>query len=180
MTTPNPFIEIASSFPLLSLVTFLPLVGAILVALVPNNNHKALHGTGLFVSLLTFFVSLFIWKGFEPIAGFQLVDRNEWVPGGIYYILGIDGLSLLLVMLTTIITPLALLSATSAIEHRVKEFVINVLILETGMLGSLMALDLFFYYLFLKFIYYFFILWNHKRLVLRRPLIMLSLFRLPT
>jgi NADH-quinone oxidoreductase subunit M len=148
MFTPNPFIEIASGYPLLSLVTFLPLFGAALVALVPNDNRKALQVTGLFSSMLTLLGATLIWRGFDAVAGFQMVDRAEWLPGGICYCLGVDGLNLLLVMLTAFITPLVLLSAMSSIQKRVKEFVLSVLLLETAMLGCVMALDIFLFYFF--------------------------------
>ena len=144
----NPFVEIPSQFPLLSLITFLPVLGALFVAFVPRENKTAAIGTGIFFSVTTFFLSCFLWRRFEDMAGFQMVDRTEWIPGGIGYALGIDGISLLMVMLTTLFTPLVLWASTSSIEKRTKEFVINMLILETGMLGALLALDLFLFYVF--------------------------------
>jgi NADH-quinone oxidoreductase subunit M len=148
MLAQNPFAELPSEFPLLTLLTFLPAIGALLIAVLPRANERAVRGTGLFVSVLTFLVSIGLWRTFQDVVGFQLVDRASWAPGGIGYALGVDGISLLIVMLTTIITPIALLSATHAIEHRVKEFVIAVLVLETAMIGALLSIDLFLYYVF--------------------------------
>jgi len=148
MLAQNPFVELPGELPLLTIVTFLPAIGAALIALMPKEAQKAIFGTGIFVSLLTFIISLGIWRAFDDVVGFQMVDRAEWAPGGIGYALGIDGISILIVMLTTIIIPIALWSATKAIEHRVKEFVIAVLVLETAMIGALLAIDLFLYYVF--------------------------------
>ncbi len=145
----SPFAETMASFPLLSLVTFLPVAGALLLLLVPGTNERAIRGTGLFISLVAFIASVFVWRRFADVTGFQLVERHAWIPSlGIGYTLGIDGISFLLVMLTTFITPIALLSSTHAIEHRVKEFTISVLLLETAMLGALVSLDLVLFYVF--------------------------------
>ncbi|MFT7621953.1 MAG: NADH-quinone oxidoreductase subunit M [Myxococcota bacterium] len=144
----HPFVELPSQIPILSLVCFLPLLGAFMVALTPRDNPTAARGLGLFFSVATFVASLFVWKNFADTAGFQMVDRAEWVPGGIGYAIGIDGISLLLVMLTTLLTPLTLWASHSTIDKRVKEFVVNILILETGMLGGLLALDLFLFFVF--------------------------------
>jgi NADH-quinone oxidoreductase subunit M len=144
----NPFAELSSSFPLLSLVTFLPLLGVVFIACIPRANAGAIRATGIFVGCVTFLISLLIWRGFGDVVGFQLVDRAEWVDGGIGYLVGVDGISLFLVLLTTFLTPLTLLSATKAITDRTKEFVMCMLLLETGMLGALLALDLFLFYVF--------------------------------
>jgi len=144
----NPFVELPGTIPLLSLVTFMPLIGAVLIAFLPRKNEAAARGTALFFSLMTFALSLLIWRRFSDVVGFQMVDRYEWVGGGIGYALGVDGISLLLIMLTTLLTPITLIAASSSIDKRVKEFVISMLILETGMLGGLMALDLFLFFFF--------------------------------
>ncbi|HIA02176.1 MAG TPA: NADH-quinone oxidoreductase subunit M [Myxococcales bacterium] len=144
----SPFVEISGSFPLLSLVTFLPAIGAVFVALTGKDNPRAARATGIFFSVLAFVVSLFVWRHFANVAGFQLVDRMPWIDGGIGYALGVDGISILLVMLTTFLTPLTLLSTNKAVTRRVREFIICILILETAMLGTLMSLDLFLFYVF--------------------------------
>jgi len=145
-------IETTAQFPLLSLVTFLPLAGVLMVAFVPRSEPGTLRNVGLGFSLLTFLVSLALWTGFEgDLAGFQLLDRVEWFDGSVSYALAVDGISLLLVMLTTFLTPVVILGAYRAITERVKEFVISMLVLECGMLGALLAVDLFLFYVFWEF-----------------------------
>jgi NADH-quinone oxidoreductase subunit M len=132
----------------LLIVLLLPLVGAIALMAVPREEDGVAKGVGFAVSLLTFFVSLLIWKGFDKRAdGFQLVFDKDWIPVlGARFKLGVDGISLWLVLLTTFLTPLVLLSSWGAIEKKVKEFTISFLVLETGMLGAFLALDLFVFY----------------------------------
>ena len=135
---------------ILSLVTFIPAAGAVLVLLVPRGRQALVKGAALAVSLLTFVVSLPLWIRFNPAsADYQFVEQRAWMPTlGISYHVGIDGISLLLVLLTTFLMPLVLLSAWHAIETREKEFAITMLLLETGMLGVFVALDLFLFYVF--------------------------------
>ncbi len=135
---------------LLSAVTFLPAVGAVGLAFVPRRSERALRGGGLAVAVLTFLLSLQLYAGFDAgSADYQFEERRAWLPAlGVGYHLGIDGISLLLVLLTTFLTPLALASAWQAIEDRGKEFVITLLILESGMLGVFVSLDLFLFYVF--------------------------------
>ncbi len=135
---------------ILSLVTFVPAVGAVLILLLPRGWAAAAKGVALGVSVLTFVVSLPLWTGFNSAsADYQFVEQRVWMPTlGISYHLGIDGISLLLVLLTTFLMPLVLLSAWHAIESRVKEFAITMLLLETGMLGVFVSLDLFLFYIF--------------------------------
>ena len=135
---------------LISLVTFLPAAGAVLLAFVPRQATAALRAGALIVSLLTFAVSLPLWFGFDAeSADFQFEDVARWMPGlGVAYHVGIDGISLLLVLLTTFLIPIALASAWHAIGQGTKEFVIAMLVLETGMLGVFVALDLFLFFVF--------------------------------
>ena len=139
----------ASSYLLLATL-FLPLVGAILVMLVPAEERDLARGIGLGVSLLTFLVSLGILGPFNrTIGGMQMVFDKEWIPGlGAHFKVGIDGISIWLVLLTTFITPVVLLSAHKAIDKRVREFVAAMLILEVAMVGTFMAADLFLFYVF--------------------------------
>jgi NADH-quinone oxidoreductase subunit M len=134
----------------LSLVTFVPTVGAILIALLPRDRPEVLKQSALGVSVLTFLVSIPLWTGFDATsADYQFVEQLAWMPTlGVSYHLGIDGISLLLVLLTTFLVPLVLLSAWDAIEIRLKEFVVTMLLLETGMLGVFVSLDLFLFYIF--------------------------------
>jgi NADH-quinone oxidoreductase subunit M len=135
---------------LLSVVTFLPLAGAIALALVPRRQETALRIGALVIALLTFVASLPLYFRFDATsAEYQFEEVARWMPTlGITYHLGIDGISLLLVLLTTFLTPIALASAWHAIEERGKEFVITLLLLETGMIGVFVSLDLFLFYVF--------------------------------
>ncbi len=133
---------------LITAILILPLAGALLIMLVPREEENVARGIGIGTSLVTFLVSLLLWTGFDTSqGGFQFVTDKVWIESfGIHYKVGIDGISLWLVLLTTFLTPLVLLSATKAITKKVKEFVITFLILETGMLGTFVAIDLFLFY----------------------------------
>lgn len=135
---------------LLTAVVFLPAIGAVLLALFPAGDHRNLKATALGLTLLDFGLSVPLWTGFRPeVAGYQFAKTVSWIPSfGISYSIGVDGISLVLVLLTTFLMPLTLLGAWRAIEHRVKEFVIAMLVLQTGMLGAFVALDLFLFYVF--------------------------------
>jgi NADH-quinone oxidoreductase subunit M len=137
---------------LLSIVLWLPMAGAILLMLFPRSAEGAIKGTALAVSIATFVVSLVILTGFrDGVAEFQLVESYPWIESwGIRYALGIDGISLWLVMLTTFLTPIVLLSSWNSIHKYVKEYLIAMLVLETGMLGSFFALDLLLFYIFFE------------------------------
>jgi len=141
---------------LLSIVTFLPLVGAVLLALVPRDEagqHRAITFT---VTLVTFFLSLGLWFGFDVAPGaaeFQFEERYAWMSSiGIGYHVGLDGVALLLVMLTTVLMPIVVLSTWKAVEDRVKEFMVALLVLETAMIGTFGALDLILFYVFWELI----------------------------
>ncbi len=135
---------------LLSIVTFLPAAGAVLVFLLPRRQEALTKAAALAVTVVAFAASLPLYWGFDSaVADYQFVELRAWMPTlGISYHLGIDGISLLLVLLTTFLMPLVLLSAWRAIESRWKEFAITMLLLETGMLGVFVALDLFLFYVF--------------------------------
>ncbi len=138
------------SADLLTAVVFLPALGAVLLALFPPQDHTNLKATALGVTCVTFGASLALWTGFDPdTLGYQFAAEVVWIPSfGIRYAIGIDGIALTLIVLTTFLMPITLLGAWSAIQHRVKEFVIACLLLETGMLGAFVALDLFLFYVF--------------------------------
>jgi NADH-quinone oxidoreductase subunit M len=134
---------------LLSLLVLAPTAGALVIALLPRSAEKLARLLGLLVSTAVFLLSLLLVRGFEPGAQMQFLEQRRWLPDyGISYKLGIDGLSLWLVLLTTFLTPLALLGSWSSIEQRVKEFNVFMLLLETGMLGVFCSLDLFLFYIF--------------------------------
>jgi NADH-quinone oxidoreductase subunit M len=135
---------------LLSAITFLPAVGALALLLLDRRDERRLRQVALAVSVATFLVSLLVWIGFRSErAGMQFEEQAVWIPlSGITYHVGVDGISVLLVLLTTFLTPLCLLSAWTQITTRVKEFLISMLLLETGMLGVFVALDLFLFFVF--------------------------------
>ncbi len=133
---------------ILSVITWLPLAGALLLMLFPREEEGLLRGGALVVSLVTFFASLFLLPGFDP-AGWNHVVDAEWVPTlGIHYHLGVDGISLWLILLTTFLMPIVLLSTWGSINKKVREFAVAMLVLETGMIGTFLALDLFVFYVF--------------------------------
>jgi NADH-quinone oxidoreductase subunit M len=141
--------------PILSLVIFAPLVGALVLVLVPGERVSAVRGVALATSLVTLGLSLLAVLGFDPSAapevtgGFQLVERTSWIPFfGIDYLVGADGISLVLVVLTTLLTAVSVLASWRPITTRVKEYMISFLILEVGMLGVFLALDTFLFYVF--------------------------------
>ncbi len=139
---------------LLTLVTFFPVVGVVLVLAGPRGKGAA-RWIALVTSFLTFLISLIVLARFdlhEP--GLQLVTRLPWIRVAgwtIEYHLGVDGLSLLLVLLTTLLAPIAILSTWTAVEDRVREFMAFFLLLETGMVGVFLAQDLFLFYIFWEF-----------------------------
>jgi len=135
---------------LLSAVTFLPGAGGLALLLIPGRRRGVARVAALAVSLVTFALSLPLYFGFDrDNPGYQFEEYRMWMPTlGVSYHIGIDGISLLLVLLTTFLTPLALASAWDGIEDRVEGFVATMLILETGMLGVFVSLDLFLFYMF--------------------------------
>ena len=139
------------NFPLLSLVTYLPAVGALLMVLfVSGRNHQAVRYTALGIAVADFLLSLLILPYYKVSqSGFQLLEKSTWIKGmGIQYQMGVDGISLLLVLLTTFLGALAILSSFSAITQRVKEYMACLLVLQTGMIGVFFALDIVLFYVF--------------------------------
>ncbi len=139
-----------NEFPILSLVVFLPLVGALVTALLPGRMTNAIRGTALVFALLAWVASLLLFVGFIPDRpGFAYKETVDWIAlFGIQYKVGVDGLSLVMVVLTTTISWIAILASFLPIQTRVKEYMVSFLILEVGMLGVFVALDLFLFYIF--------------------------------
>jgi NADH-quinone oxidoreductase subunit M len=141
-------------WPILSIVTFLPLLGAALIMTLPKTEAgvRNIRHTALWTSLLTFVVSLFILVYFDPKnPGFQLMERAEWIPGaGIIYQKGIDGISLWFVLVSTLLTPICVMAVWQSIQTRVREFMVALLVLETMMVGMFTALDLILLYVFFE------------------------------
>jgi NADH-quinone oxidoreductase subunit M len=134
----------------LSLILFTPLAGALLLLLVDKENVGAIRWIANAVALLGFVISVPLWFLYNPGSGdFQFVERLPWIPSiGAEYFLGVDGLSALLILLTTMMGFIAILSSWGAITERVKEYYIFLLVLQTGMLGAFMALDFLLFFLF--------------------------------
>src|SRR5258708_4291386 len=139
---------------ILSIILFTPLVGALLVLFIPKDNKDAIRWVANIFALLGFLVSLplvpWFWaQRFEPGFKFMEGTPNNWIPSiGAGYNLGIDGISFLLIMLTTLLGAISILSSWTAIENRVKEYYVWFLVLQTGMLGVFMALDFFLFFVF--------------------------------
>jgi NADH-quinone oxidoreductase subunit M len=139
-----------TGLPLLTLTIFAPLAGAILVAFIPRRQVALTRWTAFGFSLLALALSLALLLGFQPAArGFQYVEDMPWIPAfGVDYRVGVDGISLLLVVLTTLLTAVSILASFRPIQDRVKEYMISFLVLEVGMVGVFAALDLFLFYIF--------------------------------
>ncbi|KJS40256.1 MAG: NADH-quinone oxidoreductase chain 13 [Rhodospirillaceae bacterium BRH_c57] len=144
-----------TDLPLLSIVTFLPLVGAAFILLVRGEEAvvaRNARNVALLTSAATFLLSLGVWAGFDnSTADFQFVEQAAWMPQwGINYHMGVDGISMLFVILATFLTPLCILSAWEAVQKRVKEYMVAFLILETFMIGMFCALDYVLFYVFFE------------------------------
>ena len=145
-----------NEIPLLSLLTFLPLIGAGMILFLARGSEADIARNSrwgaIWTSGITFLVSIPLWFKFDQSsAKFQFVEKLEWMPQfGISYHMGVDGISLLFVMLTTLLTPICILASWDSIKDRVKEFMISFLILETFMIGMFCALDLFVFYIFFE------------------------------
>ncbi|OUR77035.1 NADH-quinone oxidoreductase subunit M [Alphaproteobacteria bacterium 46_93_T64] len=139
---------------ILSYVTFLPLVGALLILLTGGKEEVAARNArqvALWTTLATFAVSLLIWINFDNSqSGFQFVEKADWLGGGINYHMGVDGISMLFIILTTFLMPICILASWTSINSRVREFMIAFLIMETLMIGVFCALDMVLFYLFFE------------------------------
>ena len=142
------------NFPILSSITFLPLIGAFFIFLTrseKNQSDKNPIYLSLFTSFTNFFLALFLWYSFDPTTyDFQFVEENTWISGFIKFKFGIDGISILFILLTAFITPICIISCINSIKSRLKEFLIAILVLETFMIGVFCSLDLVIFYLFFE------------------------------
>ncbi|MCP2605001.1 NADH-quinone oxidoreductase subunit M [Candidatus Aminicenantes bacterium AH-873-B07] len=138
------------SLPLLTIVTFFPLVGIFIILFTSKQKENLIKVTANIVTGLTFLISLLLPFYFNPQAeGMQFVEKASWIPAiGVQYFMGIDGISLLLILLTTLLTFLSTLSSWRVIDHRIKEYYIFMLLLEIGMVGVFTSLDLILFYVF--------------------------------
>ena len=142
-----------TSWPILSVVTFLPLAGALFIAFL-NEDEAGVHNArwvALWTTLATFAVSLILLWRFDPSsAEFQFLEKRPWLGGTITYSMGVDGISLPFVILTAALLPICIVASWTAIQRRVREYMIAFLVLETLMVGTFCALDLVLFYLFFE------------------------------
>ncbi|HEY8514430.1 MAG TPA: NADH-quinone oxidoreductase subunit M [Candidatus Binatia bacterium] len=136
--------------PLLSLVVVTPFIASLIISALPAQPVTIPRQVAFWLSLIPFFLSLLVLAAFDPTVGtLQLTESVPWMPSlGINYSVGVDGFSLWLILLTTFLTPVVILAAWTDIQHRVKEFMFFMLLLESGMLGALVATDLFLFFMF--------------------------------
>ena len=143
-------------FPILSLLIFAPLAGALFILAIRGDDQQVINrnarNVALWVSTLVFLLSLLLWAGFDSTtADFQFVEQWNWMPTfNIAYHVGVDGISVLFVLLTTLLTPICILASWESIQERVKEYMIAFLVLETMMVGMFAALDIFVFYIFFE------------------------------
>jgi NADH-quinone oxidoreductase subunit M len=141
------------NFPILSSITLLPILGAIFIFLTRsevNENKNAIY-VSLFTSFINFFLAIFLWYSFDNnFIGFQFIEEKNWINGVIKFKFGVDGISILFIVLTAFITPICIISCINSIKERQKEFLIAILILETFMIGVFCSLDLVIFYLFFE------------------------------
>jgi NADH-quinone oxidoreductase subunit M len=154
---------------LLSVITFLPVLGSAALLVLRADDHVWIRRLALATTLATFGISLLLLRGFNPQeAGFQFREHYEWIQSPpIFYHLGVDGISLWLVLLTTFITPICVLCSWESIRTRLKEFFLMLLVLETGMIGVFLSLDLFLFFVFWEVMlvpmYFLIGIWGHER-----------------
>ena len=143
-----------SNLPILSIITYIPLFGALVIVFFVNKeNTGAIKKLATLTAIIDFIVSLFLWPAFDAKATgqglFQFRETIDWIPAlGVKYAFGIDGIALLLILLTTLVGVIAIYSSYTAITHRQKEYYVLLLLLQTGMIGTFCALDFFLFYVF--------------------------------
>ena len=142
------------NWPILSVIAFLPLAGALLIAVLPSQGEaeqRNVRWIALWVTLVTFAIALLLTWRFDPkSADFQFEEKYRWLEGAITYHMGVDGISLPFVVLTTGLMPICIVASWTAIQMRVKEYMIAFLVLESLMVGTFTALDLVLFYLFFE------------------------------
>ncbi len=142
------------NWPILSTITFLPLLGALFILLIRGDDETVANNArsvALWTSIVTLILSLFMLAEFDgSLAGFQFVERFQWLGGGVDYAMGVDGISVLFVVLTTSLLPLCILASWNSVTHRVREYMLAFLVLETLMIGVFCALDIILFYLFFE------------------------------
>ena len=142
------------NFPIISSLILLPTIGALFILLSRSNSeskYQSYKYVALFVSITNFFISIYLWFIFDPnITNFQFVENRLWLHDFINYKVGVDGISILFILLTTFITPLCIISVNKTIKFKLKEFLIAILVMESLMIGVFCSLDLVIFYLFFE------------------------------
>jgi len=141
------------NFPILSSITLLPAIGAlfILFSKSEKNENKNAINLSLFTSIVNLFLAIFLWYSFDKsFSGFQFIEEQDWISGFIKFKFGIDGISILFIVLTTFIIPICIISCVNSVKTRLKEFLIAILVLETFMIGVFCSLDLVVFYIFFE------------------------------
>ena len=141
------------NFPILSSLILLPTIGAIFIFFVRSSSGKYQSSkyVSLFISIANFILSIYLWYVFDKnLVDFQFVENREWLLGFVNYKVGIDGISILFIILTTFITPICIISVNATIKNRLKDFLIAILLMETFMIGVFCSLDLVVFYLFFE------------------------------
>ena len=141
------------SFPILSSLILLPTIGSIFLFFSKDkgSNSNTIKYVALFTSIVNFLISIYLWYLFDPTtADFQFVENREWIKGFVNYKVGVDGISILFIILTTFITPLCIISVNNSVKNRLRDFLIAILIMESFMIGVFCALDLVIFYLFFE------------------------------
>jgi NADH-quinone oxidoreductase subunit M len=134
---------------ILNIITYIPAVGALLILFLGRNNSRAIRTVATAVAVIDFVVSLYLWYAFDPHKLWQFTETYTWIPSlGVKYAFGVDGIAILLILLTTFMGIIAVVSSYSAIKFREKEYYILLLLLQTGMIGTFCALDFFLFYVF--------------------------------
>ncbi len=153
---------------LLTVITFLPLLSVAALLLLRSDDHVWIRRIALAASIAEFLISLLLLRGFNSgTAAYQFQEYHEWIGASIHYHLGVDGISLFLVLLTTFLTPLAILCSWQSIQENVKGFFIALLVIETAMIGVFVSLDLFLFFVFWELtlipMYFMIGMWGHGR-----------------
>ena len=138
------------NFPILSSITLLPALGALFILFSKNENRNVIN-LSLFISIVNLLLAIFLWYSFDKsFIGFQFIEEQNWINGFIKFKFGIDGISILFIILTAFITPICIISCINSVKTRLKEFLIAILILETFMIGVFCSLDLVVFYIFFE------------------------------
>src|ERR1700690_2337769 len=153
---------------LLTVITFLPLLSVLALLLLRSDDHVWIRRIALAASLAEFVISLFLLRGFDAAdPHYQFEEVHNWIGQAIHYHLGVDGISLFLVLLTTFLTPIAILCSWQSIHENVKGFFLSILVIETAMIGVFVSLDLFLFFVFWELtlipMYFMIGMWGHER-----------------